>query len=112
MEEKVKQNPFCIISKDAIGDYGVRDIQTNSAWTSNPYGETYAVVPDEMVDAILETCGWCGIELNDDGTEVVSFTALEIPEIPEEEEVTEEDITLDLLADHEYRLCMIELGMV
>lgn len=24
--------------------------------------------------------------------------------------VTEEDITLDLLADHEYRLCMLELG--
>lgn len=28
---------------------------------------------------------------------------------PEEEPVTEEDITLDLLADHEYRLCMLEL---
>ena len=27
-----------------------------------------------------------------------------------EEPVTEEDITLDLLADHEYRLCMLELG--
>ena len=26
------------------------------------------------------------------------------------EEPTEEDITLDILADHEYRLCMIELN--
>ena len=27
-----------------------------------------------------------------------------------EEPVAEEDITLDLLADHEYRLCILELG--
>lgn len=31
-------------------------------------------------------------------------------EIKPEEPITEEDITLDLLADHEYRLCMLELG--
>ena len=31
--------------------------------------------------------------------------------VPEPEEVpSEEDVTLDLLADHEYRLCMLELG--
>ena len=26
------------------------------------------------------------------------------------QEPTQEDVTLDLLADHEYRLCMLELG--
>ena len=26
------------------------------------------------------------------------------------QETTQEDVTLDLLADHEYRLCMLELG--
>ena len=30
--------------------------------------------------------------------------------IKPKEIVSEEDITLDLLADHEYRLCMLELG--
>ena len=30
--------------------------------------------------------------------------------IKPEEPATEEDITLDLLADHEYRLCILELG--
>ena len=38
-----------------------------------------------MVEDILVTRGFCDIELNEDGTEVVSFTALEIPEIPEPE---------------------------
>ena len=78
-------NPFCVISKATFGEYAVRDIQTNSAWGENPYGEDYAVVPDDMVTAIMETGGFCDIELNEDETEVVSFTAREIPEIPTEE---------------------------
>ena len=84
MEELPPQrvNPFCVVSKKTFGEYNVRDIQTNGAWGSNPYGDDYAVVPDEMVPAIMETRGFCDIELNEDGTEVVSFTALEIPEIP------------------------------
>lgn len=76
-------NPFCVISKAVFGEYNVRDIQTNSAWSSNPYGDGYAVVPDEMVADILETRGFCDIELNEDGTEIVGFTAREIPEMPE-----------------------------
>ena len=80
-------NSFCVISKATFGEYNVRDIQTNSAWSTNPYGEDYAVVPDEMVDAIMETCGFCDITLNEDGTDVVSFTALPIPEIPAPEDV-------------------------
>ena len=77
-------NPFCVISKATFGEYAVRDIQTNSAWGENPY-EDYAVVPDDMVTEILETNGFCDIVLNEDGTEVVSFTAREIPEIKTEE---------------------------
>lgn len=88
-------NPFCVISKNTFGEYAVRDIQTNSGWGANPY-EDYAVVPDEMVLDIMETCGFCDIELNEDGTEVVAFTALEIPEIPKEE-VTAEPTTEDVL---------------
>lgn len=78
-------NPFCVISKDTFGEYAVRDIQTNSAWSSNPYGEDYAIVPDDMVRDIMETNGFCDIVLNEGGTEVVSFTALEKPVIPEPE---------------------------
>ena len=29
-----------------------------------------------------------------------------------QEQISEEDTTLDMLADHEYRLCMMELGAV
>lgn len=75
-------NPFCVISKAIYGEYAVRDIQTNSGWSANPYGNDYAVVPDEMVTDILATRGFVDIELNADCTEVVSFTAREIPDIP------------------------------
>lgn len=91
-------NPFCVISKAIYGEYAVRDIQTNSAWGANPYGNDYAVVPDYMVTDILETKGFCDIVLNEDGTEVVSFTAREIPNIPvAEAEPTTEDILNALL---------------
>lgn len=82
MNENIRKNSFCVISKETYGKYNVRDIQTNSGWSKNPY-EDYAVVPDDMTEDILTTCGFCDIELNEDETEIVSFTAREIPEIPE-----------------------------
>ena len=90
-----RANPFCVISKATLGEYAVRDIQTNSAWSENPYGDGYAVVPDDMVADILETRGFCDIELSEDGTEVVEFTAREIPNIPtpEAEPTLEERVT-------------------
>ena len=100
LSEDTRKNPFCVISKDTFGDYNMRDIQTNEAWTKNPY-EDYAVVPDDMISSIMETCGFCDIVLNEDGTEVVSFTAREIPEIPPEDEpqVDENDMTTEDMAN-------------
>lgn len=73
---------LCVISKEVYGEYEVHDIQTNSSWIVNPY-ENYALVPEHMVEAVMETIGFCDIVLNEDGTELVSFTAREIPDIPE-----------------------------
>ncbi len=75
--------PFCVIAKTPW-ENGCRDLQSNSAWAENPYGDEYAVVPGDMVQDILATCGYCDIVLNEDGTAVVSFTAKDIPEPPEE----------------------------
>lgn len=93
-------NPFCVISKSVVEvedingkKHDLHMIETNSSWGSNPYGEEYTVVPDEMVQAILETRGFCDIELSEDGTGVVGFTPREIPEIPTEE--TEKEPTTD-----------------
>lgn len=85
MTEQTRKNPLCVISKNTFGEYEIHSIQTNSGWSKNPYGEEYAIVPDDMVEDIKATKGFCDIVLNDDGTEVVSFTAREIPEIPEPE---------------------------
>ena len=97
MNEKNKKKPYCIISKEAFGEYSQHDIQTNSSWSENPYGEEYAVVPDDLVEDILKTVGYCDIILNDDGTEVVSFTEREIPTIPEKPETEKEPTTEDVL---------------
>lgn len=73
-------------------------IETNSGWSENPYGEDYAIVPDEMMPGIMETRGFCDIVLSEDGTEVVEFTAREIPEIPTAKpEPTTDDIINALL---------------
>ncbi|MBR6542252.1 MAG: hypothetical protein IKT73_03495 [Anaerotignum sp.] len=77
-----RKNPLCVISLDTFGEYAVHDIQTNSAWIENPY-ENYAVVPDDMVEAIMETKGFCDITV-EDGV-VIGFVASEILEIPEPE---------------------------
>lgn len=103
--------PFCVISKAVFSDYQFHDIQTCSGWEENPYGEEYAVVPSDMVESILETQGFCDIVLNDEGTEVVSFTAREIPEIKEEKVTTTEDDLMAMLVDQEYRLTLLELGV-
>ena len=112
MTEQTRKNHFCVISKGALDNHGSHDIQTNSGWLENPYGETYAVVPDDMVQGIMATKGYCDITLNDDGTEVVSFVAREIPEIkPTKPEPTAEDDIDAMLVDHEYRLTLLELGV-
>ena len=79
-----RKNPFCVISKNA-NENGWRDLQKNSAWSANPDTDYFVVVPDDMVEAIWETCGYCDITLNEDGTEVASFKATEIPVFPEPE---------------------------
>ena len=118
-----RENPFCVISKNTFGDYAVHDIQTNASWGANPYGEEYAVVPDDMVLAIMETKGFCDITLNEDGTEVVEFTAREIPEIPEppHEPTAEERIaqleeenanSIELEAELLYELSLMQLGLL
>lgn len=106
-----RANPFCVISKATFGEYAVRDIQTNSAWSANPYTD-YAIVPDDMVTAIKATQGFCDIVLTEDGTEVVEFTAREIPEIPTEEAPPSDiDILYEIEADQELRICCLEMGL-
>ena len=70
---------FGLISKNTFGEFNARDVQTNSSWAGNPYGEDYAIIPEELIEGIVETRGFCDIELNEDGTEVISFTPKEIP---------------------------------
>ena len=111
MSEKMRKMPFCVISKAVYGDYDMHDIQTNTMWTKNPYGEEYAVVPSDMVEDILATKGYCDIELNEDGTEVASFTAREIPVIEKEHKATTEEDLMAMAVDHEYRLTLLELGV-
>lgn len=114
-----RKNPLTVISKNTFGEYTVHDIQQNSSWGKNPY-EDYAVVPDDMVEDILATRGFCEIELNEEETEVVSFTALEIPDIPEPEaELTVEEKLEQFEAEQTefnaevlYEMSLMQLGLM
>lgn len=63
-----------VISIDTFGEHEVHDIQCNSCWSGCAI-DGYALIPDGLVEGILETSGYCDIVLNNDGTEVSSFTA-------------------------------------
>lgn len=89
MSDILRNHPLCVVSKEIKSKRGARSVQSNSVWTKNPYGDAYAIVPDELVEGILATDGFCDIVLNEDGTEIVSFAALEKPEIPVEPVVDE-----------------------
>ena len=106
-EPRARQNPFAVISKEG-NENGWHDLQTNSSWSTNVYGEGYAIVPDEMVQEIMETHGFCDIELNEDGTEVVSFTPREIPNIPEPEH---EPSTEERISELEQQQITTEISM-
>ena len=72
-----------VISKSTFGSYAVRDIQCNANWCSCPYSD-YALIPENLVEGVLATKGYCDITLNSDGTEITAFKARTIPSVPEE----------------------------
>lgn len=93
-----------VISKSTYGEHNQHYMYSSDVWTSNPYPEDYIIVPPDMEEVIIETQGFCDIKLNEDGTEVVSFTAREIPKIKEPEPpVTEAE---QLRADIDYLAIM------
>ena len=74
---------ICVISKAEYGEHKFRNIEMNSSWEENPYGEAYATVPEELIEDILGTKGFCDIELNAEGTAVIGLTPRDIPDMPE-----------------------------
>lgn len=76
----------------------------NQTYNGTTVPDGWAVIPDSM--EIPDTFPF--VNLTVDGQTVTSMTAGVIPE-PEEPEPTSEDITLDLMAEHEERLCMLEI---
>lgn len=79
----------------------------NQTYNGITIPDGWAVIPDGM--AVPDTFPF--VNLTVDGQTVTSMTAGIVPE-PEPEpepEPTAEDITLDLMAEHEERLCMLEI---
>ena len=110
IEVEPRKNPFTVISLEAVNVYEMKDIQSASAWTSCPYDD-YIEVPDSLVDKVMETRGYCEIIFDETTGAMIDVEPLEIPEIPtEEEEISDTDLMLEIMADHEVRLCELELG--
>ena len=76
----------------------------NQTYNGATVPDGWAVIPDGM--AVPDTFPF--VNLTVDGQTVTSMTAGTLPE-PDEPEPTAEDITLDLMAEHEERHCMLEI---
>lgn len=89
-----------------------REFHIGVEWDENQH-KSFAIFPDEMIDGIVACEAFCDLELNEDGTEVISFIALELPDFMKEvSEPSAQDDTDAMLVDLEYRLTMLELGFV
>lgn len=69
----------------------------------------YIEVPVHLEAAVWATYGWCDLQIEEG--KLVGVTPTERPPEPEPEPQppSAEDITLDMLAEHEERLCMLEI---
>lgn len=103
-----RKNDFCVISLEC-NENGWYDIQTNSAWSSNPYGDGYAEVLDELVEGAMSTYGYLNPVFNEDRTKMIDFTPAEIPvfETPEPEP-TEEELQWQAITDLEISYMELE----
>ena len=66
-------------------------------------------MPAHLHDTVWATYGWCNLQIEEG--KLVGVTPTERPPEPEPEPQPPlaEDITLDMLAEHEERLCMLEI---
>ena len=96
-----------IIQIDPL-ETGQHPIQSQSG-RSACWLDGYIEVPAHLPDAVWATYGWCDLQIEEG--RLVGITPTERPPEPEPEPQppSEEDITLDMLAEHEARLCMLEL---
>ena len=96
-----------IIQIDPL-ETGQHPIQSQSG-RSACWLDDYIEVPAHLHDAVWATYGWGDLQI-DEGR-LVGIPPTERPPEPEQEPKPPlaEDITLDMLSEHEARLCMLEL---
>ena len=87
---------------------GSRNIQSRHG-AARVWEDGYIEVPVHLEAAVWATYGWCDLDIQ--GDKLVGITPTERPPEPEPEPQPPlaEDITLDMLAEHEERLCMLEI---
>ena len=76
-----------LIIEIAAGENGHHHFQSQSHRTEC-WLDGYIAVPSEFEETVFGCIGFCDIELNEAGTEIVNVTALEVPEPEPIEEPT------------------------
>ena len=87
---------------------GSRNIQSRHG-AARVWEDGYIEVPVHLEAAVWATYGWCDLQIEEG--KLVGVTPTERPPEPEPEPQppSAEGITLDMLAEHEERLCMLEI---
>ena len=86
---------------------GYHQVQSQEGRSENWMGIEWAVVPPDMQQAAVASCGFCTITVRN-GV-VTSLVPVARPPAPTLEPTPEEERDA-MLVDHEYRLAMMELG--
>ena len=104
---KVEVGTMTIIQIEPL-ETGQHPIQSQSGRRAC-WLDGYIEVPSHLHDAVWATYGWCDLQIEEG--KLVGVTPTERPPEPEPEPQppSAEGITLDMLAEHEERLCMLEI---
>ena len=104
---KVEVGTMTIIQIEPL-ETGQHPIQSQSGRRAC-WLDGYIEVPAHLHDTVWATYGWCDLQIEEG--KLVGVTPTERPPEPEPEPQppSAEGITLDMLSEHEARLCMLEL---
>ena len=94
-----------IIKQEKVN--GLHPVQKQSGRTKNWMGPGWVEVPEHLVSTAFSSGGYCELVL-----EHGALTNLVITQQPPQPEPTAEEDTDAMLVDHEYRLTLLELGLV
>lgn len=86
------------------------EVEWNSTHHENWKGDGWVVVPPELEQTVLSSCGYCNLSFDENGN-LIGITPTDKPEAKKFFQPTAQDDIATMMIDQEYRLTLLELGL-